>query len=210
MTDEEGVIKYLLNFVQAKPPAPEDILEINNWRTLLYQMQLIGQDDSRYGGLGYGNISCRVFGTDHFIVTGTQTGSKPRLVASDYCVVSECDVEANRLTANGQLKPSSEAITHGAIYQFDANTNVVMHVHCPEIWRCADALRLPKTGEATAYGTPELAREIKALFSANCFTHETLFVIPGHKDGVVAFGENAEQAGHQIIATLACAIQNFK
>ena len=173
-------------------------------------MQLIGQDNNRYGGLGYGNISCRVPGTDQFIVTGTQTGAEPQLDPDDYCVVTACDVEANALSAKGKLKPSSEAITHGAIYQYDPGVNVVIHVHCPEIWRCADALRLQKTGDQTAYGTPELAHEIKALFAENRFTREALFIIPGHEDGVIAFGETAEQAGHQIVTILASAIQNFK
>lgn len=212
MPYDEGVIKYELDFQAAPSPDPVLIEEINNWRTLLHQMDVIGQDPERYGGLGFGNVSCRMPGQNgnQFIVTGTQTGHIHSLPAEQYCVVNQCDVSRNYLSAQGEVKPSSEAITHGAIYQYAPAINVVMHVHCPEIWRCRDALRLPKTSDDVAYGTPELAREIKLLFEAGALDKTQLLVVPGHEDGVISFGETAEHAGHEIIKILASAIQNFK
>lgn len=212
MPDEEGVIKYHLDFSPAEPPLLSQIEEINNWRTLLHQMGLIGQDPERYGGLGYGNISCRLprDKDNRFILSGTQTGHLHLLGPEHYCLVTGCDVSANALQACGKVKPSSEAITHGALYQFSPDIEVVIHVHCPEIWRCADGLRLPKTGSDTPYGTPELAQEIKGLFDQGAFAKEKIFVIPGHLDGVIAFGSSAENAGYQIVKNLASAIQNFK
>lgn len=212
MPHDEGVIKYHLNFETGEPPIPSLIEDINTWRTLLHQMQLIGQDPGRYGGLGFGNISCRLphgMGKG-FVVSGTQTGHIHLLGADDYCLVTDWDVAGNQLWARGPVQPSSEAITHGAIYDLADEIMAVIHVHSPEIWRCAQSLRLPCTDQDTAYGTPQLSAEIAALYRAKAFAKSRLVVIPGHEDGVISFGASAEQAGHEIIKTLAAAIQNFK
>lgn len=212
MPHDEGVIKYHLNFELAEPPAFALVEEINYWRTLLHQMQLIGQDPGRYGGLGFGNISCRLpeaLGKG-FLITGTQTGHIHQLQPEHYCKVTDWDVATNQLWAYGQVQPSSEAITHGGIYDLASDIRVVIHIHCPEIWRCVESLRLPATGKDTAYGTPQLADEITALYRAGSWTGAGLLVIPGHEDGVISFATTAEHAGHEIIKTLAAAIQNFK
>ncbi|MCG8673351.1 MAG: hypothetical protein MI867_28435, partial [Pseudomonadales bacterium] len=83
-------------------------------------------------------------------------------------------------------------------------------VHCPEIWRCHEMLRLPHSSEDVRYGTPELAAEIKAMMEEGAFDNCQLMVIPGHEDGVISFGATAEQAGHEVVKVLASAIQNFK
>ena len=212
MPHDEGVIKYHLNFEVAAPPDYSSIEDINNWRTLLHQMQLMGQDPQRYGGLGFGNISCRLPARQGkgFIVSGTQTGGLHQLKPEHYCLVTDWDVARNQLWAAGAVRPSSEAITHGAIYDLADDINVVIHVHCPEIWQCAGSLRLPVTGPDTAYGTPALAQEIKDLNDSGAFLKSRLVVVPGHQDGVISFGSTAEHAGHEIVKTLASAIQNFK
>lgn len=211
MPQDEGVIKYNLVFDMGDAPRSADIEDINNWRTLLHQMQLIGQDVNRYGGLGFGNISCRRPGNpNHFIVSGTQTGGIHLLKAEHYCTITQCDIHHNKVKAFGLIRPSSEAVSHGVLYQLSADINVVIHVHCPEIWQCADSLRLPKTGPQTPYGTAELANEISRLYAAGAFAKQHIVVVPGHEDGVIAFGSTAEHAGHQIVKTLASAIQNFK
>lgn len=209
---DEGVIKYQLDYSESTAPEPALIEDISNWRTLLFQMGLIGQDPDRYGGLGYGNISCRIPESDNhqFIVSGTQTGHLNQLTPEHFCTVTHCDVEGNHLIASGPVKPSSEAITHGAIYQYKSDANVVIHVHCPEIWRCHEMLRLPHSSEDVRYGTPELAAEIKAMMEEGAFDNCQLMVIPGHEDGVISFGATAEQAGHEVVKVLASAIQNFK
>jgi hypothetical protein len=33
---------------------------LNAWRKIMYMTALIGQDPARYGGYGFGNISCRL------------------------------------------------------------------------------------------------------------------------------------------------------
>ena len=212
MPHDEGVIKYHLNFDTGDAPAHDIIEDINNWRTLLHQMQLIGQDPQRYGGLGFGNISCRLpaSGNKGFIVSGTQTGGIHQLRPDHYCVVTDWDVAGNQLWASGPMQPSSEAMTHAAIYELPDDIQVVMHVHCPEIWQCAASLALPSSRPDTAYGTPELAQEVRVLYESGAFRKHRLLVVPGHQDGVIAFGNTAEHAGHEIISQLASAIQNFK
>ncbi|MDX1694564.1 MAG: class II aldolase/adducin family protein [Ketobacteraceae bacterium] len=210
--EEEGVIKYHLNFEAGEPPSPLLIEDINNWRTLLHQMQLMGQDPQRYGGLGFGNISCRLPDREGkgFVVSGTQTGHLHQLEPEHYCTVTDWDIAANQLWARGAMQPSSEAITHGAIYDLSDEICVVIHVHSPEIWQCAGSLRLSQTGTETGYGTPQLAREIRELYESGALEKSRLVVIPGHLDGVISFGATAEHAGHEIVKTLASAIQNFK
>jgi ribulose-5-phosphate 4-epimerase/fuculose-1-phosphate aldolase len=145
-----------------------------------------------------------------FIVSGTQTGGIHQLRPEHYCVVTDWDVAGNQLWASGPVQPSSEAITHAAIYDLSDDIQVVIHVHCPEIWQCAASLALPCSQPETAYGTPELAEEVRQLYQSDAFHKHRLLVIPGHQDGVITFGKTAEHAGHEIVSQLASAIQNFK
>ena len=51
MPEQEGVIKFQLDFTPA-PALPADaLLEISAWRKMLYLTQLIGQTPDRYDGL---------------------------------------------------------------------------------------------------------------------------------------------------------------
>src|SRR5512134_3622137 len=93
------------------------------WREVLARLGLIGRDPARYQGLGYGNVSARVGpfgdvgrGQRRFLVTGTQTGGRPSLTLADFCLVERYDLDANQVRSVGPLPPSSESLTHGAIY----------------------------------------------------------------------------------------------
>ena len=69
----EGVIKFNLLHREAPLPFHSGFPELNDWRNLLYELGLTGQDSSRYGGLGYGNMSMRT-GDSQFLISGSQTG----------------------------------------------------------------------------------------------------------------------------------------
>jgi ribulose-5-phosphate 4-epimerase/fuculose-1-phosphate aldolase len=213
MTQQEGVIKFELEF-RAAPPLPDAALrEINAWRKVLYLLRLTGQDPARYDGLGYGNISQRLEPFDapperrRFIVSGTQTGGLAELGPGHYTTVLESYPEANRLVAEGPIRPSSESLTHGALYALDAGLRFVMHTHSPEIWRHAVALGIPRTDPGAAYGTPEMAAETKRLFSDETVRVGGIFAMGGHEDGLVAFGRTAEEAGRVLLCALARAFQ---
>ena len=113
--------------------------ELQAWRQIMFQLNLIGQDPARYEGAGYGNVSARVpphgrgRGQRAFLVTGTQTGGRGLLTLSDYCVVESYDIAANRVVSVGQASPSSESMTHGALYDANPGIRFVFHGHIPLI-----------------------------------------------------------------------------
>jgi ribulose-5-phosphate 4-epimerase/fuculose-1-phosphate aldolase len=212
LTQQEGVIKFALEF-RAAPPLPYVALrEINAWRKVLYLLRLTGQDPARYGGLGYGNISQRLVPFDapperrRFVISGTQTGGLAELDAGHYTTVVESYPKANRLVAEGPIRPSSESLTHGALYALDASLRFIMHAHSPEIWRHATALGIPLTDPAAAYGTPEMADETRRLLRDEAVRAGGIFAMGGHEDGLVAFGRTAEEAGTVLLRALARAL----
>lgn len=201
--DQEGVTKFDLRFNRGAPPPTSWIDALNAWRTRLHELKLIGQDPERYGGVGFGNVSGRVPAGVRglFLVSGTQTGHLPVLGAQHYSVVTRADVAANRLEAEGPVAPSSESLTHAMLYALDPRMGCVLHVHSPEIWRVADRLGLPATPADVAYGTPAMAEAVGQLHRAGRL-RGGVFVMVGHEDGVVAFGDSAEVAGRALVSIL--------
>ncbi len=205
---EEGVIKFDLRYSYAESATPAPPAALNAWRNRLWQLQLIGQQADRYGGLGYGNVSRRIETADApvgyraFIISGSQTGGLARLEARHYCVVTDWDVLCNRVIARGPVRPSSEALTHGALYDQDDDIRVVFHVHSPTIWRESGRLGLVRSDPAVAYGTPQMADEITRLFRETDLSRAAIFVMGGHADGVIAFGTDENTAGTVLLNTL--------
>jgi L-ribulose-5-phosphate 4-epimerase len=207
MHDPEGVIKYQLTHTEAPLPLSATAFsEINVWRTIAYQLGVIGQDSTRYGGLGFGNISQMVtHNAIQFIISGTQTGHEASLSPEQYCGIVTADIEQNTMTAQGLCKPSSEALTHAMIYAIDPTIKAIIHVHSPEIWQAAQRLSLPCTAADIPYGTPEMALAVEQLYIDKQLTNTGTFAMLGHQDGIVSFGLTLEQAGIEMIKSLATA-----
>jgi hypothetical protein len=201
--ETEGVVKYRLDFTPAPAPDWSLIADLDAWRSVLFQLGLTGHDPDRYGGLAYGNVSRRLAGR-RFLVSGTQTGGLPRLSAAHYCWVTDFDAEANVLVAEGPIRPSSEALTHAAVYQTLESVNAVLHVHSPELWRQAGPLAIPVTDPRIAYGTPEMAAAVQALLADPAIR---LIAMGGHRDGLIAVGETVEAAALPLIRALAAALR---
>jgi ribulose-5-phosphate 4-epimerase/fuculose-1-phosphate aldolase len=210
---QEGVIKYQLDFTEAPPLTTADVALINKWRTILYHHKLIGQDPLRYGGYGYGNLSVRIAPFDEqaslraFIISGSQTGDIAELGAEHYTTVTECYPAENRVVARGPIRPSSESLTHGAVYALDPAIRVVLHVHSPEIWRSAVNLGIPVTDESVPYGSPAMAAEVARLYASTDMAQRRIFSMGGHEDGIVTFGATAEEASNVLLEALAAAQQ---
>ena len=205
---EEGVIKFKLQFSETAPMEMEHLAELNSWRNILWQHALIGQDPNRYEGLGFGNVSQRIGdfsaprGKRSFIISGTQTGHLPELDNIHYTHVRKYDAASNTVTAEGPIKPSSESLTHGMIYDLDNEIRVVLHVHSPDIWLAAGSLGVPITDTTVPYGTPKMAEEVQRLFNKTDVREKKIFSMGGHEDGVVSFGSTAEEAGAILLRTL--------
>lgn len=201
--EKEGVIKYALEFEEGSTPNHGQVADLLAWRKVLFQLGLIGQDPNRYHGLGYGNVSQRISDTCRFWITGTKTGHVDELDSTHICEVLSCDAKKNNLSARGQIKPSSEALTHGAFYSEDSKLRYVFHVHCPEIWQLADKLSLPCTPLEAAYGTPAMAEAVSSLLKRENYLSQPVVIMKGHKDGLFSYGETAAQAGNVLVDLLA-------
>lgn len=205
---EEGVIKFTLLFSEAGPVDLKLIADLDRWRNILWQRALIGQAPTRYEGQGFGNVSQRI-GTDDaapgcrcFVISGTQTGHLPELDNTHYTLVRTYDATSNTVSAAGPVKPSSESLTHGMIYDLDNAIRVVLHVHSPDIWLAAINLGIPVTNSSVPYGTPKMAAEVQRLFNETDVQEQKIFAMGGHADGIVAFGTTAEEAGGILLRTL--------
>ena len=95
--NREGVIKFTINFHRNHYVDGSMVAEINGWRHVCYRLGLIGQQDGRYDGCGYGNISTRhqAAQPDGFLITGTQTGHLEQMDAAHYALVTDCDPQSN-------------------------------------------------------------------------------------------------------------------
>lgn len=180
----------------------------------MFRLKLIGCDPCRYQGAGFGNISYKVDSPTSlenkpsqffFLISGTQTGHLENLSKEDLALVMEAYPQRNRLVAKGPVKPSSEALTHAAVYGADPDIRWVIHVHSAQIWRQTQSLSIPFIDSQIAYGTPEMAAAMTTLMATRRVGEETIFSMLGHEDGIISFGSTAEQAALPIIKYLALA-----
>jgi L-ribulose-5-phosphate 4-epimerase len=207
MKEQEGVIKYQLEHTQKPISEKLSLSEINAWRTIIFRLDLIGQNPERYGNLGFGNISQRLNSQScQFIISGSQTGHIEHLSPEHYCLVVKADPRKNRIQSCGLCKPSSESLTHASIYAQDSNIQVVIHVHSPEIWSNTSSLNLPYISADIPYGTVEMAIAVEQLFQSGNLQRTLLFTMLGHEDGVVSFGRNMQEAAWELIRYLSLAI----
>ena len=134
-----------------------------------------------------------------FIITGTQTGAMATLGCHDFAIVTAHDSAANALTAHGGRAPSSEALTHGALYRSDARIAWIFHGHAPALWRAARQLDIPLTPADLAYGTPEMAAAVAGVARGAL---PGLLAMGGHEDGVIAYGATADSTGGLLLRQL--------
>ncbi len=120
---DEGVIKF--SFSRIKNTFNFHHFErINKTRTILHKKELIGEYPIEK--LGYGNISMRS-PKGGFYISASQTGAKKVLEESDYVEVHDYSFKDNSLTFSGEMKPSSESLTHASIYSISDSINAVIH-----------------------------------------------------------------------------------
>jgi len=179
-------------YQRARPDiAPfEAIAELNACRRKLLEQRLIGVDSN---GVGFGNLSVRDDASGNFYITGSATGGLPELTPTDCVRVVGFDFAKNWLRYEGAAIPSSESLTHAAIYESDPTISAVIHCHDSVLWRTR-LDRVPTTSKAIAYGTPEMAYAIMRLFTVSDVRSRDIFVMAGHEGGIVTLGNNLEDA----------------
>jgi hypothetical protein len=198
-TATEGVIKYQLDYIRAEW-YPGDIRELNAWRGILHGLGLVGQNPDLYGGLGYGNVSQRLLpGGAGFVISASQTGNLRYLQPTHYTRVDSVDFSQMVVTATGDLKPSSEALSHAMIYRLDATINCVLHVHHASVWRHALDQGYPTSAPDVEYGSAQMVDELGRLYRQSDLPSIGVLAMAGHEDGVIAFGSNPEMAGKRLL-----------
>jgi ribulose-5-phosphate 4-epimerase/fuculose-1-phosphate aldolase len=164
--------------------------ELNAYRRKLLDLGLIGVDPK---GIGFGNLSVRDGATKNFYITGSATGGIQELTLTHCAKVVAWDFESNQVRYEGSVMPSSESLTHAAIYESDATAGAVLHCHCSRLW-AAVLNEAPTTSKAVEYGTPEMASEMTQLFTRTNMQIRKLVVMAGHEGGILTFGKDLEEA----------------
>ena len=196
----EGVIRF--RFEHRREGLPDDLrqvaAELGRWRGVLVGRGVVGQEPGRYGGYGFGNLSARV--GDGFLITGSQTGHLAALDLAGFALVDSWHAVEHRLTSRGLVEPSSEALTHAALYDASPEIGAVFHVHSPALWARRGTPGLPATAPDVDYGTPEMAAEVRRLCR---FTPApALLAMAGHEDGILAYGPDSTTTAHTLLAAL--------
>lgn len=200
--ETEGTIQFAYGLAPAAEPLTlEACADLVGWRSVLFDLGLIGQSAGRYGGFAYGNLSQRT-AERGFLVTASQTSGATTLLAEDLVEVTDVNFERFWVEAHGTSPPSSEALTHAMLYAADTRIDYVFHIHSPEIWQARDALGLPVTPAEVAYGSPAMVAAVQTLLDEN-LSRPIVFATAGHEDGVFAAGHHARDCGGLLVAYLA-------
>lgn len=193
--DREGVVKYTCRHVTAPFAVPPEMDDLLHWRNKLRALALIGADAD---GIGYGNLSIRLYASPRFLITGSQSSGLPDVDRRHFAAVTVVDLDRNFLQSTGETAPSSEALTHAALYEVDRGIRAVVHVHASALW-ATWRHRLPTTREDVAYGTPEMAYEMIRLHRRSAIGTRGCVVMGGHRDGLIAFGPSVADAAGEIL-----------
>jgi ribulose-5-phosphate 4-epimerase/fuculose-1-phosphate aldolase len=193
----EGYIKFNCQLTEGPSGlSEEDFFQLNNWRNKLFQLKLIGCYPDN---IGYGNISIR--SGKGFIITGSATGCKDLLSRDDYVRVDRYSIPNNEIHCTGRIKASAESLTHAAVYEADPEVGTVIHIHNLKLWEKFRDL-MPTTSESAEYGTPEIAVAVKSICMNFLTRTDDAIIMGGHKEGIIAFGNDLEDAGNKILKIL--------
>lgn len=187
----EGYIKFNFKLNNGDPPSPEKLVKLNEWRQRLYRLGIIGAYPN---GVGFGNISVK--DGKYFIVSGSATGRLKELKPEHYVTVTGYSFERNFVECTGKVDPSSESMTHAALYE--AGAGAAIHVHAMMPWKELMG-KVPTTKPNVPYGTPEMAYEMLRLLRETSIRKQRMIVMAGHKEGMIAFGRNLDEAGQVIM-----------
>lgn len=199
-SSQEGVIRFTSRHVvrplaqavaeacpEYAPSFPQLLAKLDAARSALRNRGLIG---GSLQGVGYGNISARIGAA--FVITGSGTGGVEHPGANGYALVQKCSPQNKSVESSGPIRPSSEAMTHSAIYSAQPEASCVIHIHHKPLFT-----HLVQNGHTTpidaAYGTPELAAAVRAL-AASSSLEQCLFATAGHADGVFCYATSIAEA----------------
>jgi L-ribulose-5-phosphate 4-epimerase len=180
-------------------PLPEDDWrDLNLWRQRLVALRLLGVGAD---GVAFGNLSARCGRSRRFIITGSQTSGLPALDERHFVEVEDFDLERHTLACRGPILPSSEALSHAAVYASAPPFTACLHVHHAGLWRKLFG-RAPTTSIDGACGSAELAGEILRLLGERRAHPPRAIVMGGHPEGLLFMGRTLDEAGQTLTGEL--------
>lgn len=193
--NEDGFIKFNCKRIEENISIPIKTFEtLSNWRQKMFELSLIGVYSD---GIGFGNISVRAV-ANSFYISGTATGRLPLLDEKHYAIVNSWSFGKNSLKCKGQINASAESLSHAAIYESLPNVGAVIHIHHKGLWD-KYLNSLPTTSTDVLYGSPEIALEIQKIVRTVKQNQDSLLVMGGHEEGIVAWGKTLDDAGQNIL-----------
>jgi L-ribulose-5-phosphate 4-epimerase len=189
---DEGVLKFECRFQQAASPDAALVKELVDYRNKLFELNLIGVYPD---GIGFGNISirCQSPVKRQFLISASQTGHIPVAATGDFVLVDNYSIDKNWVSCVGTQRASSESLTHAMVYETFPEAQAVIHVHTNRHWKHLQGL-VPTTPADVPYGTPAMALAVQQLGKSSDLPKRKLFVMAGHEDGIMSFGDNLMQA----------------
>jgi hypothetical protein len=192
----EGSLKFTCYRSPRAISIPAELFEsLNRWRRVMWEKALIGIYPD---GIGYGNISMRIPGSDQFVISGTATGGLRDLEINQYAMVERCDPDSNTVWCKGELNASAESMSHYAIYTALPEVQAVVHIHNRPLWDKYLNL-LPTTSPEIEYGTPAMAGEITRILYLPETHSKKVIIMGGHEEGIISFGQTLEEAARIIL-----------
>ena len=192
---ETGVIKFTTRRLGPAASEFSGLDELNHYREKLIRTRLLGRDEH---GVGFGNVSLRSPGETGFYITASGVGDRAILNPNDVVQVTSWDFSTNLVEFRGTSDPSSESLTHAAVYESDETIHAVIHPHQLSLWQ-----RLLAAGEATSgsaeYGTPAMANAVKEFVIARR-GRPLLFAMNGHEGGLLCCGPDLESMCSRLLA----------
>lgn len=147
-------------------------------------------------GVAYGNMSWKPKDLEigEFILIGTQTSRKSSITKDDLVLILDCSFKTNLVEYAGKIEPSTEALTHTAIYWYGAENGrkigAVIHAHHALIWKYMLDNDYLRTGSKAKAGTLELVKEIQLIMEVGS---QIGFAMEGHKNGIWVYGEDLHE-----------------
>jgi len=197
------IVKYTL--VHTNTALPASLLAdtsymqaLDSFRAELFANAFIGLD---VHGANFGNVSCRVpsglctqaegqasaDSSVEFLISGTATGKHRILGAAGYALVTKACCASNTVEAQGLAPPSSEALSHAAVYAVCPDVNIIVHGHHASIHSLGRASHVPLTEATLLYGTPDVAEAIGGLVAGQ---DAGFFIMLGHENGFFVYGRD--------------------
>lgn len=187
---KDGVIQFHYQLKYSRTVSEVIYNTLEHTRKKAFNNKLIGVYPD---GTGYGNLSYRLQNQAGFYISASQTGHLPACLPEHYCQIYDYDYQKNQVRYSGHLPPSSESLTHAMFYELDGTIGAVLHIHHAAAWARLK-YQLPTTHEGIAYGSIEMAMEVKRLYQTSSLQQGKCLVMAGHEDGLISFGKDLDNA----------------